>query len=816
MNSHGWRALLRAAARVREWCRSFRWPGGTEASCGVGQAPRSAMAGVDAGRFSRVLVLILAGMSLTNLSESADAKTIHPAIGGSGDSAARDECDRGHYLVGVEIRTGSWWDRVTILCAPSTANGGVGKSTYGAPGRGGMGGGFAKQYKCVENSAVVSAQITLTKQNQVAWVTLGCSSNPKLGTGLTSRPTAGSQFAEGQRKRQRCPVGEAATGFDIRFGKHVNALGLICDTYNTPAAPAVDQNALNEQRKYEVQVTGKNMTQCQQSNAGCENRIRAQVGPIMAPGVIASQCIPFFQQCMANAAASQAAYAQQLKDERTVTGKTQEECVRSNQSCEIRIRNMLGINAMGAIPQECTPFFAQCMANAAQDLAKAASSAAPEPTPAPEPASAGGETTSICGLAGGPATVNIPNSDLTAVNVRDRPNGTILAQIAAGTQVNVMGGCGVRLAAGIVAQKPGAGGGQVVPGWCAISDPMVGCVSEQFLLAGAPAGGFGPAAGIVATKPSRDNVTPDGDRPNGMTFRVIKDANVRNGPSSKNTSVIGQLHHGIRVVAMECNASWCRVALPGQRQGWVSRTLLRLEDTGRFEDTGVFEDNGPAPPMTTDISPPMPGGATTSSCAVAGGTATVSIPDPNVTTLNVRDKPGGTILTVISEGAQVNVVGGCGVKLAAGIVAQKPGAGGRGVPGWCAISSPVVGCVSEKFLVAGIPTGPLAPAAGLVATRSSGSFTGRWNATAQGSGYTMMLNQNGNAVSGSYTSDDGSSGQIDGTLRGNVLRFTWRQTDGLGGAGKFALSDDANSFRGSFTLSDNPDVSEGSWNGRRR
>jgi hypothetical protein len=210
-----------------------------------------------------------------------------------------------------------------------------------------------------------------------------------------------------------------------------------------------------------------------------------------------------------------------------------------------------------------------------------------------------------------------------------------------------------------------------------------------------------------------------------------------------------------------------------------------------------------------------------STCGLSG-TATVVIPDPAVPSLNVRDKPKGSVLTTIPKGSQVNVVGGCGVRIAAGIVAQDTGGGQPLIPGWCAISSPLVGCVSEQFLVAGVVDAGQAapaPAAGIVADQpqaAAATFTGSWNAEAQGASFSFALTQDGKSVFGSYSGSDGTSGQISGKLRGNVLRFTWQQTDGLTGAGKFALSGDGNSFRGSYTLGTNPDVVDGSWNGTRQ
>ena len=220
-------------------------------------------------------------------------------------------------------------------------------------------------------------------------------------------------------------------------------------------------------------------------------------------------------------------------------------------------------------------------------------------------------------------------------------------------------------------------------------------------------------------------------------------------------------------------------------------------------------------------APPQAGGGT-STCGLPGGMATVVIADPSLKTFNVRDRPQGEVITTIPEGSQVEVLGGCGVKLAAGIVAQKPGSGEAPMQGWCAIASPV-GCVAEQFLVSGTPEGgtvDVGGAAGIVADQPQATegptFTGTWSAEAQGLPYTMSLDQSGGSVTGSYTGGDGSVGEIEGKVSGRVLRFAWRQTDGTSGMGRFKLSGSGNSFTGSYTLGNNPDVAEGAWNGRRQ
>ncbi len=226
------------------------------------------------------------------------------------------------------------------------------------------------------------------------------------------------------------------------------------------------------------------------------------------------------------------------------------------------------------------------------------------------------------------------------------------------------------------------------------------------------------------------------------------------------------------------------------------------------------DDAPPPAPATPEPAPatPAPSGSMTASTCSLSGTATVVIADPSLTSLNVRDRPNGpTVITTIPENSQVNVVGACGSTLSAGIVAPTV------IPGWCAISAPVTGCVKEEFLVAGTPAAAPASApgtAGLVAAQPS--FTGTWAAEAQGYNYTFTLNQAGGTVTGNYTGTDGSSGQLSGNVSGDVLRFGWQQADGVSGAGKFTLSADGNAFNGSYTLSNDPEVVEGSWNGRRQ
>lgn len=88
------------------------------------------------------------------------------------------------------------------------------------------------------------------------------------------------------------------------------------------------------------------------------------------------------------------------------------------------------------------------------------------------------------------------------------------------------------------------------------------------------------------------------------------------------------------------------------------------------------------------------------------------------------------------------------------------------------------------------------------------SFTGKWR-TAWGP---VELVQDGAKLSGSY------SGKFRGTLTGKVTGpdadVVWKQTNGERGKAHFTLSDDGNSFTGTWG-SGSSHTNGGAWNGKR-
>jgi hypothetical protein len=149
-----------------------------------------------------------------------------PAFGASGDASVEDHCQPGQYIVGLKYRAGDWFDQVQITCAFVGASGGVYALSDG-PARGGNGGG-AGATTCGNNRVVSGIDLQTTQGNrQVARIVLRCEDT--LNHSISSLAVSGpSPKTAGKSPPQYCPGADAAIGLAIRYGKHVNAIGLVC------------------------------------------------------------------------------------------------------------------------------------------------------------------------------------------------------------------------------------------------------------------------------------------------------------------------------------------------------------------------------------------------------------------------------------------------------------------------------------------------------------------------------------------------------------------------------------------------------------
>jgi hypothetical protein len=183
-------------------------------------------------RHSRLIdPLLLALAFLASLCLAPASATTFPPYGGGGDASFSDTCPNGEYLVGLRVRSGLWLDQMAISCR--TLTGDLGGPYYG-PKRGGGGGGPSEGH-CPGGYVIHNMNFTLTAGNrQVINFTFRCqSTTDKSKTSILqigSAATNNNPYPPGQS----CPAVEAATGMNGRYGKHVNAVGLICGKLVVP------------------------------------------------------------------------------------------------------------------------------------------------------------------------------------------------------------------------------------------------------------------------------------------------------------------------------------------------------------------------------------------------------------------------------------------------------------------------------------------------------------------------------------------------------------------------------------------------------
>ena len=176
-------------------------------------------------RCSATVMVALAVLMPAMHTGPASARTVHGTYGGNGDASVVDECPAGRFLVGVNVRVGAWMDQIQIICQ---WRGRFLSTSSPTPPRGGNGGGPATA-RCPQGTWVVAAHWYITSGRQVLNVELTCANLVRGSERIVSVGGSGPSAGYNYSRVNNCPLGEAGTGFTIRFGRHVNALGLVCD-----------------------------------------------------------------------------------------------------------------------------------------------------------------------------------------------------------------------------------------------------------------------------------------------------------------------------------------------------------------------------------------------------------------------------------------------------------------------------------------------------------------------------------------------------------------------------------------------------------
>ena len=196
--------------------------------------------------------------------------TIFPAQGGQGDAAEEYRCPQGYVLVGFVGRTGTWIDQVGLMCSQVLAGYATG-GVVAPPAKGGNGGTPNEQY-CERDAAIRAIALKILyhragmtekvfnsgtqayRWEYVQTITFSCI-RPKDGSPAQPHELSGSGRLLGNDLNmkdgtdvpdlnQTCPGNEYATGLNIRYGKHVNAVGLICGTIAPPVIQVVNPPGL--------------------------------------------------------------------------------------------------------------------------------------------------------------------------------------------------------------------------------------------------------------------------------------------------------------------------------------------------------------------------------------------------------------------------------------------------------------------------------------------------------------------------------------------------------------------------------------------
>jgi hypothetical protein len=163
----------------------------------------------------------------------ASARTAFPVYGANGDRSNIDECPAGQYFVGVVGNVGAWIDQITVYCAPRNPDGSIGRAKSVAS-RGGSGGGYTKQM-CDKDEVITRIHVSRTGDYQTRGLDFTCKNVRTNATHVLY--FGGNSRTDGDGREMACGPTEAATGMEIRWGKYVNGLGLICNDMPSAGKP---------------------------------------------------------------------------------------------------------------------------------------------------------------------------------------------------------------------------------------------------------------------------------------------------------------------------------------------------------------------------------------------------------------------------------------------------------------------------------------------------------------------------------------------------------------------------------------------------
>jgi len=174
----------------------------------------------------------------------AQAEFTTDPYGARGDNGLDVRCYGDRYVVGVIGASGTNVDRLQLQCARISADGLALPADTTSVSVGGNGGAPAT-VTCSAKAYVRSITVTLNQaKKQVRELSAVCGNATGDGAGFAiGGPREDLSLIPGNNyiwyRSWDCPAGMAATGLKVRYGQHVNAVGVICNAIVLqPGAPS--------------------------------------------------------------------------------------------------------------------------------------------------------------------------------------------------------------------------------------------------------------------------------------------------------------------------------------------------------------------------------------------------------------------------------------------------------------------------------------------------------------------------------------------------------------------------------------------------
>jgi hypothetical protein len=211
---------------------------------------------------ARLYIFGLAGAVMLPGTALAQAEFTTDPYGAQGDTGLDVRCSGDRYVVGVIGASGSNVDRIQLQCARLGSDGLALPADMTSVSVGGNGG-APTTVTCSAKAYVRSILVTLNQaKKQVRVLDADCGNAAGNGAGFAiGGPREGVGLLPGSNyiwyRSWDCPANMAVTGLKVRYGQHVNAIGVICNAIILQPAPPPPPPPPGPARTGEIVTLGK-------------------------------------------------------------------------------------------------------------------------------------------------------------------------------------------------------------------------------------------------------------------------------------------------------------------------------------------------------------------------------------------------------------------------------------------------------------------------------------------------------------------------------------------------------------------------------